>query len=33
MRVQIAARTYDFTDPTGLLTDCQLRMEMFPGVL
>jgi len=33
MPVQIGRRTYNFTDPTGLLSDCHRRIEMFLGVL
>jgi hemerythrin-like domain-containing protein len=33
MPVQIGAKTHNFTDPTGLLSDCHRRVEMFLGVL
>lgn len=33
MPVQIGAKTHNFTDPTGLLTDCHRRIEMFLGSL
>lgn len=33
MPVQIGARTHDFSDPTGLLSDCHRRIEMFLGSL
>ena len=33
MPVQIGAKTHNFTDPTGLLTDCHRRVEMFLGML
>lgn len=33
MPVQIGARSPNFTDPTGLLSDCHRRVEMFLGVL
>ena len=33
MPVQIGAETHNFTDPTGLLTDCHRRIEMFLGAL
>jgi hemerythrin-like domain-containing protein len=33
MPVQIGAKTHDFTDPTGLLSDCHRRVEMFLGTL
>ena len=29
MPVQIGAKTHDFSDPTGLLSDCHRRIEMF----
>ena len=29
MPVQIGAPTHDFSDPTGLLSDCHRRIEMF----
>ena len=29
MPVQIGARTHHFSDPTGLLSDCHRRIEMF----
>ena len=29
MAVQIGAKTHDFSDPTGLLSDCHRRIEMF----
>src|SRR5881394_3403656 len=29
MAVQIGAKNHDFTDPTGLLSDCHRRIEMF----
>jgi hemerythrin-like domain-containing protein len=33
MPVQIGAPTHDFSDPTGLLSDCHRRIEMFIGSL
>ena len=33
MAVQIGARTHTFSDPTGLLTDCHRRVEMFMASL
>lgn len=33
MPVQIGAKTHSFTDPTGLLSDCHRRVEMFLGTL
>ena len=33
MPVQIGAQTHNFTDPTGLLSDCHRRVEMFLGTL
>ena len=33
MPVQIGAKTHSFIDPTGLLSDCHRRVEMFLGVL
>ena len=33
MPVQIGAQVHNFTDPTGLLSDCHRRIEMFLGVL
>jgi hemerythrin-like domain-containing protein len=33
MPVQIGAPTHDFSDPTGLLSDCHRRIEMFLGAL
>ncbi len=33
MPVQIGTKTHDFSDPTGLLTDCHRRIEMFLGSL
>jgi len=33
MPVQIGAPTHNFTDPTGLLSDCHRRVEMFLGTL
>jgi hemerythrin-like domain-containing protein len=33
MPVQIGAKTRHFTDPTGLLSDCHRRIEMFLGTL
>ncbi len=33
MPVQIGATTHNFTDPTGLLSDCHRRVEMFLGTL
>jgi len=33
MPVQIGARTHNFSDPTGLLSDCHRRIEMFLGTL
>jgi hemerythrin-like domain-containing protein len=33
MPVQIGAKIHAFTDPTGLLTDCHRRVEMFLGTL
>ena len=33
MPVQIGTKTHNFTDPTGLLSDCHRRVEMFLGTL
>jgi len=33
MPVQIGASVHNFTDPTGLLSDCHRRIEMFLGSL
>ena len=33
MPVQIGAKTLNFSDSTGLLSDCHRRIEMFLGVL
>jgi|SRR5579872_1064339 len=33
MPVQIGTPTHDFSDPTGLLSDCHRRIEMFLGTL
>jgi hemerythrin-like domain-containing protein len=33
MPVQIGAKASHFSDPTGLLTDCHRRIEMFLGTL
>lgn len=33
MPVQIGAKAHNFTDPTGLLSDCHRRVEMFLGTL
>jgi hypothetical protein len=33
MPVQIGAKGHSFSDPTGLLSDCQRRIEMFLGSL
>ena len=33
MPVQIGAQTHTFSDPTGLLSDCHRRIEMFLRVL
>jgi hemerythrin-like domain-containing protein len=33
MPVQIGTETHDFSDPTGLLSDCHRRIEMFLGSL
>ncbi len=33
MPVQIGTKTHNFTDPTGLLSDCHRRIEMFLGTL
>ena len=33
MPVQIGAKTHDLSDPTGLLSDCHRRIEMFLGSL
>lgn len=33
MPVQIGASTHSFSDPTGLLSDCHRRIEMFLGTL
>src|ERR1700754_360665 len=33
MPVQIGASTHSFSEPTGLLSDCHRRVEMFLGVL
>ncbi|MBZ5574678.1 MAG: hemerythrin domain-containing protein [Acidobacteriia bacterium] len=33
MPVQIGAKAHNFTNPTGLLSDCHRRVEMFLGTL
>ena len=33
MPVQIGAKAHNFTDPTGLLSDCHRRVEMSLGML
>lgn len=33
MPVQIGTRVHSFSDPTGLLSDCHRRIEMFLGTL
>lgn len=33
MPVQIGVRSHSFSDPTGLLSDCHRRIEMFLGTL
>jgi hypothetical protein len=33
MPVQIGTETHNFSDPTGLLTDCHRRIEMFLAAL
>jgi hemerythrin-like domain-containing protein len=33
MPVQIGAKAHSFTNPTGLLSDCHRRVEMFLGML
>jgi hemerythrin-like domain-containing protein len=33
MPIQIGAKSHNFTDPTGLLSDCHRRVEMFLGML
>ena len=33
MPVQIGAKAHNFTNPTGLLSDCHRRVEMFMGTL
>lgn len=33
MPVQIGAQSHSFSDPTGLLSDCHRRIEMFLGTL
>lgn len=33
MPLQIGIKTHNFTDPTGLLSDCHQRVEMFLGML
>ena len=33
MPVQIGAKTHSFSEPTGLLSDCHRRIEMFLGAL
>jgi len=33
MPVQIGANAHTFTNPTGLLSDCHRRVEMFLGIL
>jgi hemerythrin-like domain-containing protein len=33
MPVQIGAKAHPFSDPTGLLSDCHRRIEMFLGAL
>lgn len=33
MPVQVGAPVHSFSDPTGLLSDCHRRIEMFLGAL
>jgi hypothetical protein len=33
MPVKIGAKSHNFTDPTGLLSDCHRRIEIFLGSL
>jgi hemerythrin-like domain-containing protein len=33
MPVQIGTKTHNFSDPTGLLSDCHRRIEMFLSTL
>jgi iron-sulfur cluster repair protein YtfE (RIC family) len=33
MPIQIGTKTHDFSEPTGLLSDCHRRIEMFLGSL
>jgi len=33
MPIQIGAQTHNFDNPTGLLSDCHRRVEMFLGIL
>ncbi len=33
MPIQIGAKAHNFTDPTGLLSDCHRRVETFLGIL
>ena len=33
MPIQIGAKAHDFSEPTGLLSDCHRRIEMFLGSL
>ena len=33
MPVQIGAKAHPFSNPTGLLSDCHRRIEMFLGAL
>lgn len=33
MPIQIGVKTHSFSDPTGLLSDCHRRIEMFLSVL
>ncbi len=33
MPIQIGTKIHNFTDPTGLLSDCHRRVEMFLGML
>ena len=33
MPVQIGAQAHNFSDPTGLMSDCHRRSEMFLGAL
>jgi hypothetical protein len=33
MPIQIGTKAHDFSEPTGLLSDCHRRIEMFLGSL